>query len=279
LGYSGAEQFSIFQEISADIAACQANPSQPDPLLNCNLNANGIPILRRRLPSDAAARLSGHATLWTCMVDVTSNTIANSVAIGTSAWSDNEDLFANLQSTDMIPCFTSNAFYNIFRGAAYVDGGYCADFAQTCSKSLDKCLKLSTSFLGPSLNGFPMPTAETCDAVNAPNLLPNPGKPYFVPADPATWTLPRGPCSIPENPIQASVTKANFVAQGVSAKPDIHPAFYAPLPSVFTQGPCQWLSTASNVNIPTPKPVALQAIYDHGYASGIGWADANGYCA
>ena len=41
-------------------------------------------------------------------------------------------------SSDMIPCFSDDAFYNLFRGSAYIDGGYCSDFAELCAKDFSK---------------------------------------------------------------------------------------------------------------------------------------------
>jgi hypothetical protein len=120
-----------------------------------------------------------------------------------------------------------------------------------------------------------MPNESTCKAYVPPNYLPYPGKPYYVPANRNEWTLPQGPCTLPPNPLEVSVTAAPFVAQGVTAKPDIHPAFYAPLPSKYPTA-CKWLEQATD---PATTAADLDVVFQHGYASGIGWADANGYCA
>lgn len=41
------------------------------------------------------------------------------------------------------------------------------------------------------------------------------------------------------------VTTTAFVAHGVTARPDIHPAFYSELPTNFATG-CDWLAVALN---------------------------------
>ena len=115
-----------------------------------------------------------------------------------------------------------------------------------------------------------------CASVTAPNLLPRPDKPYYTPADQSLWKLPRGSCRSPADVAAAKVKTTPFVAQGVSAKPDIHPAFFTPLPDAFADG-CEWLSTSTNPA--QVSPARLQAMFDHGVAAGLGWADANGYCA
>lgn len=109
-----------------------------------------------------------------------------------------------------------------------------------------------------------------------PNFLPSVGKAYYTPGDRSTWTLPQGSC-LSEADKQAVNTAPRHVAQGVTAKPDIHPAFYAPLPPVFTDG-CAWLA-ASLAPPPGQLLDGLQAEFDHGYASAASWADAHGYCA
>jgi hypothetical protein len=279
LGWSGEKMFAFFGQAVADIQYCKATTTNPNPGLVCNLNTQGIALLESMLPPEAAAIVSGRATAWACEVDPLGTTLHNSVAFGTGSWVNNADLIANLRVTDMIPCFAFDGFYNIFRGAPYIDGGYCADYAQLCAKSPKKCLKLSTTFLGPNLGGTPVPTTANCAAVTAPNYLPYPGKPYFVPSDRAAWTLPQGPCTDPaaKEAVGLGVqNKVVFVEQGTTAKPDIHPAFYAPLPAIFGGG-CNWL-TSSTGDVPGGAAGFL-AMYTHGLASGTGWADAHGYCA
>jgi len=86
--------------------------------------------------------------------------------------------------SDMIPCFTDNGFYNTFRGSAFIDGGYCSDFAQLCPGGLastpgaagTKCLKMATTFLGPDLRGTPLPTVNNCPASTPRNKWVNVGK-------------------------------------------------------------------------------------------------------
>ena len=210
--------------------------------------------------------------------------------------------------SDQIPCFTTDTFYNIFRGewvgrrthdhaqslplstaltphthtprsgAPYIDGGYCTDFAQLCPKDLTKCLKISTEFLGPALPaGTPFPTDGNCPVVNPANFLPSVGKPFYTPADRASWKLPQGSC-LSDADKAAINLHPRHVPQGVTAKPDIHPAFYAPLPPQFASG-CAWIEAALE---PAPAPTVqatLDAEFAHGYASATGWADAHGYCA
>ena len=98
-----------------------------------------------------------------CQVDVLSTNLLNSVAQGTSKWADIPDIIANIAVSDMIPCFTDPTFFNTFRGGAFIDGGFCSDFAELCPKSTpgSKCLKSATTFLGPSLRGTPMPTVNS----------------------------------------------------------------------------------------------------------------------
>ena len=144
-----------------------------------------------------------------------------------------------------------------------------------CAKAPSKCLKLSTTFLGPNLDGA-IPTPQTCPAVTAPNYLPYPKAPYYVPADRSTWTLPQGSCADPAAVTAVKAGATPHVRQGVTAKPDIHPAFYAPLPSLFPSG-CAWL--AASLGAMPGGLAGYKAVYEHGYASGAGWADAHGYCA
>lgn len=66
-----------------------------------------------------------------------------------------------------------------------------------------------------------------------------------------------------------------LVAQGVTAKPDIHPFFYAPLPALIADS-CEWLKESS---IPSTNLAVLDALFEHGVESGLGWASAQGYCA
>lgn len=259
------------------IAACRA--TTPDPATaaaNCTLLAIGMPMLQAHLPPDAAERVSQRLTIWACQVDPLTTTLQHGVAVGTSAWPDNADLVANVDASSLIPCFTGARFFSLFRGAPFIDGGFCSDFAQMCASSPSSCLKLSTTFLGPDLNGGSVPTPATCPAVTPANNLPFPAAEYYVPADWSSWTLPQGSCA---NSTAVASVKAGaipYVRQGVTAKPDIHPAFYAPLPSSFPSA-CAWLAASAGV-----MPGGLEwykAVYEHGYASGAGWADAHGYCA
>ena len=171
------------------------------------------------------------------------------------------------------------SFYSVFRNVPYIDGGYCSDFKQFCPPTFQKneCLKVSTTFLGPDLRGTPPATPATCPAVTAPNTVPNLGKPYYTPADASLWTLPQGSCAVPAQAAAVGATPGAvpLLAQGVSAKPDIHPFFYAPLPTAIASA-CDWLALSSN---PTPTPAEVQAQYQHGIDSALGWADAHGYCA
>ena len=130
-----------------------------------------------------------------------------------------------------------------------------------------KCLKTSADFLGPNLSGSPRPNAGNCEAFTPPAILPNVGKPYLTPADTALWK-PR-----PDYCVN-TVEKVPFVAQGTTAKPDIHPFFYSALPAVFADA-CDYLASGARLNNSTQ----VQAIFHAGEAAAIGWAEQNGYCA
>jgi hypothetical protein len=81
---------------------------------------------------------------------------------GTNKFESIDDLVSALGATSYIPCSSVDGFYSTFRGGAYVDGGYCADMAETCPKTEDptKCLKISSAFLGPNRHGTPYPTVK-----------------------------------------------------------------------------------------------------------------------
>ena len=123
-------------------------------------------------------------------------------------------------------------------------------------------------------NSSPFLFSSDCPAVSPPNLLPHPDKPYFTPSDNSTWKLPRGSCASDADKAAVQLASTRFVRQGVTARPQIHPTFYAPLPDAFDSG-CTWLA-ASATGVTLPR---LQAMFEHGLASAVGWADANGYCA
>ena len=108
------------------------------------------------------------------------------------------------------------------------------------------------------------------------NKWVNVGKGYYTPADEKEWKLPNGNCRSPADVAAAKANSTPFIPQSVTALPDIHPTFYAPLPPIFNSG-CEWLATSSSP--PFPGLAGFQAVYDHGYESGLGWASANGYCA
>ena len=76
----------------------------------------------------------------------------------------------------------------------------------------------------------------------------------------------------PTNTNRISTTA--FVPHGVTARPDIHPAFYSPLPAAFATG-CDWLSAS----LVAGGLAQLDAIFEHGVAAGTGWAEQNGHCA
>lgn len=106
----------------------------------------------------------------------------------------------------------------------------------------------------------------------------NLGKGYYTPANENEWKLPSGNC---RNPADVSAAKANatpFVSSGITARPDIHPTFYAPLPQLFNSG-CEWLATSVAPPPSAPGLTAFDAVYQHGFESGLGWANENGYCA
>lgn len=279
LGMSGEAQYALWTDIVTAIATCKAGITDAaEAALVCTLHDYGLPILEAAIQKDypnAAATIKGRVTIWSCEVDALSTTLGHSVPMGTWAWTGVPDVVANIRASSAIPCFSRDAFFANFRGAAMIDGGYCADYAQLCSKSIDKCLKVGTAFLGPNLRGTAAPTPASCPYAVAPNLLPNPGKPYYTPADTSTWTLPAGSCRSAADVAAAGVKTTPFVAQGVTAKPDIHPTFHAPLPTLFADG-CQWLETGL---APPPGGLAgFKAVYDHGVDSATGWADAHGYC-
>jgi len=286
LGMPGAAQYAIFKEIAAAIETCKAGypNDSAEAALVCTLHDVGVPILEAAIQAaypDAAATIKGRVTIWACQVDALSTSLAHSVPLGTWAWSGVPDIVSNIKASSAIPCFSRDAFYSSFRGAPFIDGGYCSDLSTICSASLDKCMKVGTAFLGPNLRGTAVPTppgvgSTACPYLVPPNLLPNPGKPYFTPADTSLWTLPSGSCRSPADIAAVGAKTTPFVAQGVTAKPDIHPTFYAPLPALFADG-CQWLQ--SGLSEPPGGVAGLDAIYQHGYDSAAGWADAHGYCA
>ena len=245
--------------------------------LKRTLNQIGIPILEGLLSVNAAALASKRVSIWACQVNPLATTIENSVALGTSAWTDNADLLANVRVSDMDPLLHERHLLQRVPGRFRIDGGCCADFAQLCAKAPSKCLKLSTTFMGPNLRGTLLPTSDNCKALAAPNYLRYPGKPYYVPSDQSSWTLPQFGCADLALKAAAKAETTPFVVQGVTAKPDIYPALYAPLPSVFDSG-CMWLEAASDATL-VQGQVVYPAMHQHGYASGLGWADKYGYCA
>lgn len=100
----------------------------------------------------------------------------------------------------------------------------------------------------------------------------------MTPTNRSTWTLPQGSCLNDTDKAAVNITPRH-VPQGATARPDIHPAFYAPLPAEFADG-CEWIKTAL---VPLPGRdgsynAGLDATYNHGYASGAGWADQHGFC-
>lgn len=112
-----------------------------------------------------------------------------------------------------------------------------------------------------------------CDKVAANYASPNAGKPFDVPADRAGWSLPSGQCGKASDEDAAGVHELKMVNQ--AGWPDIMPAKFAPLPAKFAAA-CDWIKVASSAS---NSPATLDAVYEHGIASGEGWADANGYCA
>ena len=123
---------------------------------------------------------------------------------------------------------------------------------------------------------------------------------------------PTSPSPLP--PITKNrVSTTAFVAHGVTARPDIHPAFYSELPTNFATG-CDWLAAALHagdlaqvsffffreggrattataskrkklnlnplsLSLSLSPPPQFDAIFAHGVAAGTGWAQQNGYCA
>lgn len=145
-------------------------------------------------------------------------------------------------------------------------------FLQTSSSS---SRPHSHFFLGPDLRGTTYPTPQNCPVAIPPNYWPYPDKPYWTPT-PSQWKYrePAWPanstvCADPQGPVAAP-----FVAQGVTAKPDIYPFFYAPLPADFSSG-CDWLSLGLDAERTLNL---LDAIYAVGYAAAQGWAKEQGYC-
>jgi hypothetical protein len=159
----------------------------------------GIPLVASALAgTDVPSIINGRVSLFACQVNAMGTTLDGSISMATSSWSSNADVLANIMVSDQIACFTTNTFYNVFRGeclgrarrprpyqtpcfahsyyhsslpiytvlippgAPYIDGGYCTDYAQMCPKDLTKCLKISTEFLGPNLPpGSPFPTEQS----------------------------------------------------------------------------------------------------------------------
>lgn len=195
LGWSGSKQFDLFKSIVVAITVCKAFATSPAEKLSCNLNQIGIPIVERALAgTDVPSKINGRVSLFACQVNARASTLDNSISMATNSWSSNADVLANIMVSDQIACFTTNTFYNVFRGefggsridptrchrlsflpphhpfhttpippgAPYIDGGYCTDYAQMCPKDLTKCLKISTEFLGPNLPaGTPFPTEQS----------------------------------------------------------------------------------------------------------------------
>jgi hypothetical protein len=176
-------------------------------------------------------------------------------------------------ASSSIPCFSINTPFTLFRGSAYIDGGYCADFAEACPKGGGaKCVKTSATFVGSNLRGTPYPTVENCAAVIPASYLPYPGKPYAVPKDNATWTPRAGTGG--GGGANCTAENVPFVRQGVSAKPDIFPLFYQALPPAFADA-CEWVGLGSGA----PTPTQALAMFETGVVEAFGWADAHGYCA
>lgn len=153
-----------------------------------------------------------------------------------------------------------------------IDGAYCADYAQLCPKTASKCVKISTTFIGPDLAGTPYPTVANCpDNTTAPTLLPNPAKPYLTPKDTAVWKGLTETC--PAVLVSGRASRVPFVEQGMTAKPDIFPFFYSQLPTDVFPTACDWLGQARNLDLD------VDAIFEVGQAAATGWARQNGYCA
>ena len=269
LGFTGEEQYELQLKMLKAYGECGG--ACPQSLYDVIL-----PILRKAILAkndDPVAVLNGRVTIWACQVNAMTDTNKHSVAQGTSKWADVDDLINNFRASGSIPCATITPDpYTVFRGSAYIDGGYCANYAQLCPKTgeaaLTKCLKLSTAFLGPNLAGTPPPTYANCpNGTVKPDYLPYPGKPYYTPANQALWAPRSAQCE----------EDVPFVPQGVSAKPDIMPFFYAPINTTIFPTGCDWQSKGlafGGINLET-----LQAMFDQGVAEGQGWADQHGYCS
>lgn len=68
-----------------------------------------------------------------------------------------------------------------------------------------------------------------------------------------------------------------FVVQYLTAKPDIYPFFYSPLPTDTLATACDWLSLSLN-STAGAIPANIKLMFDTGYAAAAGWSKQEGYC-
>ena len=115
---------------------------------------------------------------------------------------------------------------------------------------------------------------HTVTGVVADNKWVNVGKGYDSPANESTWNLASGNCRSDSDKARAGIFSTPFVPQAVTAKPDIMPAFYTPLPNAYANG-CAWLSSSLNATVASANGAA---VYQQGVDAAQGWASTQGYC-
>lgn len=77
----------------------------------------GIPLVASALAgTDVPSIINGRVSLFACQVNAMGTTLDGSISMATSSWSSNADVLANIMVSDQIACFTTNTFYNVFRG-------------------------------------------------------------------------------------------------------------------------------------------------------------------
>ena len=148
------------QDLSALTTAVKA-----DIAAKCSMLGVGVPVMQAALDAkkngDAARAVSGRVNVHACMVNPSATTLAGPVSQSYNEFNSTADVMAALVASSSIPCGTMPTFYSLFRGAPFVDGGYCTPPASLCPDGDDTCVRISSTVVGDNLRGTAAPTAQS----------------------------------------------------------------------------------------------------------------------
>ena len=252
LGLDGPQQLAATVQTMLRCAALPGHCAEPGQIDEALMDQ-----LEGMLTEKSAALFSEKVFYWAAEINPADPTEVDNRARVLAPYSSKQDLIDAMSATCYVPCGIGANPYKLFRGKAYIDGGYATAIPWECPPQIPgqpakRCVTVAVSQVGPLSKGS---LAECPRNFSQPRMGPE-----FEPVKAADWALPR----------TCEGFKTPDLVQAKGA--EICPGCRVQLPDQFDV--CRWRSFSKS----PPKSLKdVVAIYQQGIAEAHAWALENGF--